>query len=398
MRESLREVIDRELADVAMRPELIEKIENKTIHRGGKTQMKRKISLSLAVALAALAVMVGVAFATGVAQSIIQGMKILYDGEDESKYEAIDEIAQSPMSTRALPEVEDGRLMLHQSYYDGEQIILSYSLTGNNRADFGFGPGHEKFSELQPTDGLMIDFERELTPEDYQTMQSKLASEGRVGFIVKDMYVGDHLRLADGTDLPERNDIQIEHGYYYAQLAQPLPEAARNVESLDIAFRVKQSTTYYYRDQTGEYYLFEPVRNDDIVFTVPRSTEEIAWYDGGYSDSVYEAQAEVKVSPINVWVKIAMTVPEIWDLDWNSIDELRAQGIDYLYDYQLVADGEVYPIHLQEDWTDSTEASTHVTYQGECAVALEDVKNLSLRPVYALRGEAEEEEISLIIR
>ncbi|NLG24251.1 MAG: hypothetical protein GX558_02775, partial [Clostridiales bacterium] len=149
-------------------------------------------------------------------------------------------------------------------------------------------------------------------------------------------------------------------------------------------------TWYYYRDASGGYSLFEPAETELITVEIPRSSARTAGYHAAYDGEIYAAKAEALVSPVNVRATIVVTAPGAWSAPWGSIDELREANRDMIGEYVLIVDGETYSGIDEVSWSGDM-----LTLSGEFAVAVKDAGSLRLRPVYAIRGEAPDEDLIL---
>ena len=214
----------------------------------------KKLSTILIAATIIVALLTGAAFATGVAQSIFRNMIGATVGDDPAKYETIDVLSKKDEVRVNVPENDDLSVIIKQSYYDGEQLMLGFSLDmQDNSADFDFGPGHEMFNALQPVKDeyydqvLALDFKNMLTDDEYAKFIQTLEETGSVGVVFDELYVGDHVLLADGQEIGPHGQVKTPDGIYM-EFATPLSEAAQNQDELNIVFKMKCIRWYFYTD------------------------------------------------------------------------------------------------------------------------------------------------------
>jgi hypothetical protein len=274
-----------EVKDIASADKIKEATMNK-LHTNTTTHRRpRKIATILIAAALAVSLLTGVAFATGIAQSIFSAMIGRNVGDDPGKYETIDALSNKDEVTVSVPELDSASVTLKQSYYDGEQLMLGFTLdNGSEGADFDFGPGHEMFDKLQPVKDeynqvLALDFENLLTADEYTKMMQLREENGSVGIIFEELFVGDHVLLDDGQDIGPHGQAKTPDGVYM-EFATPLAEAAQNLDELNIMFKMKCIRWYFYIDSSDAdngFYYSEYItggEGDDwqqVELTIPRS-------------------------------------------------------------------------------------------------------------------------------
>ena len=382
MNKRIRSAIDHKLQHVTLSPSQKRSIYAKTVDRA---KIRRKLSASLVAALVALLLLTGIAFATGIAQSVFRAMRGMYTGEDPSKYEQLEALSNRSEISVPLEHVQDGRFTLIQSYYDGEQLMMAYTLDAPEQpVDFTFGPDHARFKDLQPG---KLGF----TVEDGEAGQfhRMRAEKGSLGMIKHNVYLSDRVKLLDGTDLPNYNERTTADGTYMEFLL-PLPKAARNKDELTLVLKIKRSTLYYYEDATDGYYFHDNYEPDFVTVTVKRTTDKITRYAATYETEHYRARASAQASPVNVRATITLDVPPEWRVLEDTFGEPLPSGLDMIFEYALVVDGKSHSAPMHESWDGNT-----VTWEGAYAVAPTDLSEVRLRPVYSIRGEVPEEDLVL---
>ena len=152
--------------------------------------------------------------------------------------------------------------------------MLVYSLDALVRpVEFGYGPGDEYFDELHTAgEEYVIAFtfsEDKFTPEDFEKILEIQRSAEPAGFIWYDVYIRDHIRLTDGTDLGPMVEMKTEDGKVFLQNQNPLPEAARDRNALELTLYVKTGVMYYYKDGACEYTYCPATLGEPVTFTIP---------------------------------------------------------------------------------------------------------------------------------
>jgi hypothetical protein len=267
---------------------------------GGIINMKHKTKrLTIIAAVVAAALLTGTAIAAGGPQSIFSAMSEYLKGEEArggthygqtiSEYDEMDALSNKDEQISAIPAMTGstlGSFTLSQSFYDGQSLALGYNFDVLTKpAEFGFGIGHEKFGELVNIEDkvnhtvLMLNIEEHLTEAEYERFTRELNENGSAGVIFYDLYFGDHITLADGTDITspsaENNGVvytttELDNGVLL-EFSSPLNAAARDKDELNILMTLKCSTWYYYQDSTGAYWHFEPNESSQIALSIPRS-------------------------------------------------------------------------------------------------------------------------------
>ena len=232
----------------------------------------------IAAAAAGLLLALGItAYATGWAQSFIGQIPARYavpDAERDAFLEKAGELSNKEPETALLTEteIEGESFTLEESYYDGENLMLVYSLDALIRpVEFGYGPGGEHFDELYTSgaDYVLAFQPDDFTPEDFEKVLELQRGTEPAGFIWRQVYIGDHIRLTDGTDVGPMVEIKTEDGKIFLQNQNPLPEALRDRDELELSLYVKEGVMYYYKDGALEYTYCPVVQGEPVTFTIP---------------------------------------------------------------------------------------------------------------------------------
>lgn len=186
--------------------------------------------------------------------------------------------------------------------------------------------------------------------------------------------LGDGAELQDGTVLTiwDRGDETDAQGVTRGYQEVELPEAAKPGEALDIVLTVIVPD--------GETYRFV-----DVPFTVELAQRQTLTGSAAFSE--YTASATLYITDVEIYGEVDVTGPETWpDLFMNRTDA----EIDYVVDYQLIADGTVL---TNKDYTyGEAEGGYGVPVRYDLP---ESCEHLVLRPVRYWSGECADEEIVL---
>ena len=162
--------------DVLFDPMEIKEMTMSKIHETTMRPRKRFRPALIAAAAAALLLALGItAYATGWAQSFIAQIPARYavpDAERDALLEKAGELSNKEPETVELTETEitGESFTLEESYYDGENLMLVYSLDALLRpVEFGYGPGGEHFDDLHTAgENFQLAFQPDdFTPEDF---------------------------------------------------------------------------------------------------------------------------------------------------------------------------------------------------------------------------------------
>ena len=265
----------------------------KTRLKAGRGRSRKAISLLLAAAfLLALGV---TAYAMGWLDSIFgRALEELPLSETEAAlYEkaAAEPVPKEAASTelRDLP----GRVFsLSEAYYDGKSLLLAYQMDSLlYPVEFRYGPEDAHFKDLIYLGKAAVNtgWQTYMTPEEYARVEQMMRDSGQCGFAVRYAYLGDHIRLTDGTDLgpwishtidgtvllqwtEEEQEVPVEGGV--VRLHQTgLPPAAQDRDELQLVFTIREILAFHYKDGEQFFYYYEPLGEEEIIIPVSRAVE-----------------------------------------------------------------------------------------------------------------------------
>ena len=195
--------------------------------------------------------------------------------ERDTFYQMAGEMSDKNAQT-VYPNTEQAiSLTREESYYDGEKLILAYTLnTETASIDFDFGPEHEYFDELftppenNRTSMSQIWHNHRLPASEFVKAQAEMMAEGAVGFTVQYVDIGDHVKLDDGTDLGPMVGGREVDNVVILENQNELPEHARNQEEITIQLGVKRYVHYYYVEDGVVSWYCPVVEAEWIPFTL----------------------------------------------------------------------------------------------------------------------------------
>ncbi|MBQ7736518.1 MAG: DUF4179 domain-containing protein [Oscillospiraceae bacterium] len=233
---------------------------------------KRILVISLAaVMLLAFAI---TAYAAGWFRSFFAAVNEEYSVPDPEKYEHAGELSNKAPATVDVKTLPDVKFTLSESFYDGEDLLLAYSLESMQYpVQFGFGPEDDGFDQLWLVGRWYIDaqLEKKVAESDFNRICEELRGKETTGFIVREAYLGDHIRLTDGTDLGPMLNIYTIDGNMILECQDGLPDAAKNRDQLELVFTVRECLHYYYKDGETLYRNTLNLGEAPVTVTIPNN-------------------------------------------------------------------------------------------------------------------------------
>ena len=237
--------------------------------------MKKKRIITFALAAALILSLGIVAYATGFVSAITELARSFYKPvpDDEMRNERPEaaeynenwnsqmdewiEIGENSDKTTQSAELENGTtITLTENFYDGESLALSYVFNREKpTVDYSFGPDHEYFDLLAESDGLL--WYQDLSIAQYLEIMAKLKLTGKVGVVIRTVNVGDHVTLADGTDMGPFVGGELD-GYTVLVPQNGLPDSAKGQDKLDVVFHVKTYEAYIWLEG-DKVYSYHPI-------------------------------------------------------------------------------------------------------------------------------------------
>ena len=240
----------------------------------GQTKRSSKVrrAAALALATALLLALAVTAAATGLFSSLFARIGELWPVPDPERYERAGELSQKEPARVELADLPGNVFTLSECFYDGEDLLLAYALESlQYPVSFGFGPGDDGFESLTPTGPWYISAQwaQEVSPEDYEEICRLLREEEATGFVIRSAYLGDHIRLVDGTDMGPMLSNYAVDGQVILEPQEGLPESARGRETLELVFTLRETLGYYYKEGRILYQYHAPLREEAVTIPIP---------------------------------------------------------------------------------------------------------------------------------
>ena len=282
----------------------------------------RRMFTVLVAAVICVSILAVTAMAAGWIPNIFAAVKP--DRKDDAQVleAAIQATQKQEAETVTIPEIDFTQFILYERYYDGKSILLGYDLSKViPETIVGYQPDNELLSQIkaipqwqqgchpdQKDDVLETNYkngyiteelylgaldsrteyakkynldkyyqilmDRELketlSQEQYETFWNILLKEGSCCVAIpSDPWIGDRI-LINGTDFSEfigpnlpgsfRSDYKTDVGDCI--VLDPIPDAARNLDTVEVELSLKSSWRYWYMELNGDvydYYVQNPV-------------------------------------------------------------------------------------------------------------------------------------------
>lgn len=237
---------------------------------------KKKLPMRFGILVAVLAMILALsvtAYATGFVDSVIAKMAAawaVYDPAQGARYEAAVEKSNKEPETQNLTQLVGTAMTMEESYYDGESLMIVYSLDSVQMLSFDFDPDSEGIGNLEKCQGRSMEsllMEYDISYEDYQTIREKLEADGKTGFRIRRIGLGDHVLLTDGMDLGPMMGVESD-GKFFMECQDGLPEEAKNREQLEIEFTIKCRDYCFYVEGDDIYLYCPQLEEETVIFTV----------------------------------------------------------------------------------------------------------------------------------
>ena len=180
-------------------------------------------------------------------------------------------------TTASLRDLPSARFSLSESFYDGSTLILAYDPQNMiYPVEFGYSPDDIENLNYMGRWYINTGWQDIIFPEDYEHIEKILREEEQCGFVLRYIYLGDHVRLTDGTDLgpwAELNDAGTVVRKW-SEEASALPNEAKGRDALDLVLTIREVLVYHYKDGENYYYGSESLGEKTVTVTVGRFVSE----------------------------------------------------------------------------------------------------------------------------
>ena len=352
----------------------------------GEKKVKRKMNMGLVLALilVLLSTTVAVAAELGLFGQI---------GQQEHADGRLPKLEQvSAVMDKAFDVGNGVTVTVHQAYYDGSRVFISYSVSGSHDV-LETGTGKPDLANYdQKYDGVIF--------------SEMYFVEGPNGQALISWLDGSEPRWAKTTSVNVHDGLQIGDEYldiiggefYYLEdgtlMSWKECEVPAELAADEVTFSIGVFTTGSTYYQTAEaLYTFGTERGETTWhdFTV-KKTEASTPLTGFSSGDGWHAKAKLTASAIDVKGEIAVKCPESWVEYWETWD--APKDVDCITDWMLYVDDQ-----KAADWCVegvSPSCDTQLIFRISCKLDA-ITPDMKLVPKYRYSGEKPEEAIVLTV-
>ena len=269
--------------------------------REARPVMKRKMTLTVLAAVLAVIALTGAALAVGLN---------LFDhfGRNDRRLQVV-ALDAALVVNDAVEVTTDAlgvsRARIDSAYYDGQSLIVAYTLDNYQRYE-PFEPTGAELAEMtENRDYLLEAFgTAEGDPDSTEALRDAIDRKQPYGTVEYTIAVGDRCSTAEGVALPihakAMEDGEEDLLYCIQEFETPLPEPARNRETLNLSLPVELCTSWYWFDGESCYEKHERQPLATLTAAVSRSEAETRSYrwEGALNGARVSVRAEA--SPVHI--------------------------------------------------------------------------------------------------
>ena len=313
--------------------------------------MKRKMTLTVLAAVLAVIALTGAALAVGLN---------LFDhfGRNDRRLQVVAPEA-ALMVNDAVEVTTDAlgvsRARIDSAYYDGQSLIVAYTLDNYQRYE-DFEPTGAELAEMtENRDYLLEAFGIEGDPAATEALRDAIDRKQPHGVVDYTIAVGDRCSTTGGVTLP-LHAVAMEDGeegllYCIQEFETPLPESARDLDSLNLTLPVELSTSWYWFDGETCYEKHDQQPLATLTAAVSRSEAETRSYkwEGEINGAKVSARAEASAVHIKLYIDAeAGAFPDpatIWpeaakaDETWYSFVLTDSRDMEYRFSGGIEGEG-----------------------------------------------------------
>ncbi|MBQ6348215.1 MAG: hypothetical protein IJI71_11760 [Clostridia bacterium] len=313
--------------------------------------MKRKMTLTVLAAVLAVIALTGAALAVGLN---------LFDhfGRNDRRLQVVAPEA-ALMVNDAVEVTTDAlgvsRARIDSGYYDGQSLIVAYTLDNYQRYE-DFEPTGAELAEMtENRDYLLEAFGIEGDPAATEALRDAIDRKQPYGVVDYTIAVGDRCSTTGGVTLP-LHAVAMEDGeegllYCIQEFETPLPESARDLDSLNLTLPVELSTSWYWFDGETCYEKHDQQPLAALTVAVSRSETETRSYkwEGKINGAKVSARAEASAVHIKLYIDAeAGAFPDpatIWpeaakaDDTWYSFVLTDSRDMEYRFSGGIEGEG-----------------------------------------------------------
>ena len=320
--------------------------------------MKRKMTLTVLAAVLAVIALTGAALAVGLN---------LFDhfGRNDRRLQVV--APEAALMVNDAVEVTTDALgvskaRIDSAYYDGQSLIVAYTLDNYQHYE-DFEPTGAELAEMtENRDYLLEAFGIEGDPAATEALRDAIDRKQSYGVVDYTIAVGDRCSTTGGVTLP-LHAVAMEDGeegllYCIQEFETPLPESARDLDSLNLTLPVELSTSWYWFDGESCYEKHDRQPLAALTVAVSRSEAENRSYkwEGEINGAKVRARAEASPVHIKLYIDAAAgAFPDpatIWpeaakaDETWYSFVLTDSRDMEYRFSGGIEGEG---PLEAEYD-------------------------------------------------
>ncbi|MBQ9041067.1 MAG: hypothetical protein IJ119_16995 [Clostridia bacterium] len=313
--------------------------------------MKRKMTLTVLAAVLAVIALTGAALAVGLN---------LFDhfGRNDRRLQVV--APEAALMVNDAVEVTTDALgvskaRIDSAYYDGQSLIVAYTLDNYQHYE-DFEPTGAELAEMtENRDYLLEAFGIEGDPAATEALRDAIDRKQSYGVVDYTIAVGDRCSTTGGVTLP-LHAVAMEDGeegllYCIQEFETPLPESARDLDSLNLTLPVELSTSWYWFDGESCYEKHDRQPLAALTVAVSRSEAENRSYkwEGEINGAKVRARAEASPVHIKLYIDAAAgAFPDpatIWpeaakaDETWYSFVLTDSRDMEYRFSGGIEGEG-----------------------------------------------------------
>lgn len=378
----------------------------------GEKPMKKKWSVALVCAMVLTMLAAGAALAAALGVFGQLGQR----GNDAHRLEQLEKVSDVvnisipvavPEADTAIPKTvydeilacqheRSFELTLNQTYYDGNKLYYSYTLTTDDARTWqGEGKPTGISEWLMEESGKRYEevWSHDIPGRD-KAIQSWLGSHESSWIAHENWALGDGASSRDGCILEIiSSDETMEGNTLRGYQEVVVPDELKGQESLEIELTVLYGATLYHQDESGVRCAHITQEENRGILRLPFTVHQhgtAQYWQGEAAFAHYTAKAELCMSDVEMSGKILLQVPAVWTDTLTARIEGEDEG-DVILDYHLMADGQLMRNHGGRLHTPASgQLEIDVLYDLPTAA-----KELALVPEYAKAGLQEAELIPI---
>ena len=283
------------------------RIEQEARRLAGETPiMKKKISvLAVVVAVTLSLVMFG-----AVAELLGINLFDLFGKHDERIAQLAPKAVLEETSpiTITSPELGTTTAHINSAYYDGQSLIVAYAIQNGEYLE-EFAPTEQQLAGMEKTNNpLAIVLTNPETQDVLRKWNEATAAGKPFAYKMTSVFAFDRTSTPEGLDLPPEmsEDLFGPDGQMYTIIsyASPLPEAARELDELNIEIGLGRITQYHYFDGKDAYSRSEREDLEPMRATIQRNDAGIRHFTGQGTFAGIPFTADVTASAVSAQARL----------------------------------------------------------------------------------------------